>query len=65
MKLAKHEQWRKGFPYYKVQYWDDMGKHWREIQKLYPTKALARARAKTRKEKTRLVIIYRDHREVL
>ena len=37
MKLAKYEKYRKGFPYFKVQWYDYRSKVWREIQKRFKT----------------------------
>ena len=64
MKYAKLEQRRNGFPYFKVQYWDDKNICWGEIQKsfVYPEEAISFGN--TLKKVTRLMIVYRDHREV-
>ena len=42
MKKAKHQEWRKKFPYYKVQYWDSKVLAWHDIQKLFSTESQAR-----------------------
>ena len=65
MKIAKHEKWRKGFPYYKIQWYDDKSRVWREVQRHYKSEGVALKVAKRRKAKTRIVVVHRDHREVL
>ena len=42
VKAKQHEIWRKGFPYYKVQYRDNKLQVWRDVQKRFPTLAVAR-----------------------
>lgn len=65
MKVAKHKKWRKGFPYYKVQYWDSRVQAWHDIQRRFETKQAATRYSEGLKRKTRLMIIYRDRREVV
>ena len=64
MKLAKHEEWRKGFPYYKVDWWDIRIRAWREIQKHHKSKPEAEKAASKLNRRTRIMVVYRDHREV-
>ena len=48
LKKLAHDKYRKGFPYYKVQYWDYVMKAWRDIQKRYATEKEARKYARER-----------------
>lgn len=44
MKLAKYEKYRRSFPYYKVQYWVETNKAWKDIQEAIATPAEAHKR---------------------
>ena len=65
MKIEKHKQYIKSFPYYKVQYWGDNVVAWIDVQKAYPTQAVANKAGIELGKKYRLMKIYRDRREVL
>ena len=62
MKLEKHEQWRKRFPYYKVQYWYYKVSAWHDIQKLFETEAKARKHGVTLGTRYRVMKITREGR---
>ena len=61
MKLKKYEQYRKSFPYFKVQWYDYRSKVWREIQKRFKTASDA-TRAGIPLGKHRVVKITREGR---
>jgi len=33
--IKRHDQWRKSFPYFKVQFWDNYVSAWHDIQKRF------------------------------
>ena len=65
MKLAKHEKWRKSFPYYKVQYRDYRLKVWQEVQKTFETEGKARKYGMALGRTYRVVEITRDRRRIV
>lgn len=65
MKSKKHEQWRKGFPYYKVQYWDSRSVVWREVQKHFKTEGEARKYGINLDTRYRIVKLDRDRRQIV
>lgn len=62
MKIHQHTKWRKGFPYYKVQYYDYKNRAWHDIQKRFNTEAEARHHGITIGVKYRVMEIHRDRR---
>jgi len=62
MKVAKHEQWRKSFPYYKVQYWDNNVRAWHDIQRRFGSLKDARKYGITLERKYRVMQITRGGR---
>jgi len=42
MKTKVYDKYRKSFPYFKVDWYDNRSRVWREIQKRFPTEAEAR-----------------------
>jgi hypothetical protein len=63
MRLKQHQAWRKGFPYYKVQYWDYKVSAWHDIQKLFKTEAEARRYGITLETRYRVMKITREGRK--
>jgi len=62
MKTSKHQRWRKGFPYYKVQYYDYKASAWHDIQKLFESEAKARKHGITLGTRYRVMKITREGR---
>jgi hypothetical protein len=65
MKKAQHDTWRKGFPYYKVQYWDYKSLVWREVQKHFPSEADARKHGQKVSNRFRIVNLEREKRSII
>ena len=65
MKLKRHQQWRKGFPYYKVQYYDYKVNAWHDIQKSFSTEAQARLYGIKISNKHRVMKITREGRSIV
>lgn len=65
MKIEEHEQWRKSFPYYKVQYYDRKLRVWQEIQKRFVTEGEARKRGMALGYSYRVIEITRDRRRII
>ena len=65
MKLLKYEEYRKSFPYYKVQYYDRKSRVWREIQKQFETEGEARKRGMALGYSYRVIEITRDRRRIV
>lgn len=65
MKLKKYEQYRKGFPYFKVQWYDNQSKVWREIQRRFDTEAAARKYGQAVGGRHRVVKVTRDRRQII
>jgi hypothetical protein len=65
MKLQKYEQYRKRFPYFKVQWYDYRSKVWREIQKSFPTETQAGKHGQAVSSKFRIVKITREGRGIV
>ena len=64
MNIGKHNKWRKSFPYYKVQWWDNYVSAWHDIQKSFRTKQAADLYGLSLGKKYRIMKISRDKREV-
>lgn len=62
MKVSKHQQWRKKFPYYKVQYWDYKASAWHDIQRRFANEAEARSYGIKMNTKYRVMKVLRTGR---
>jgi hypothetical protein len=62
MKAVRHNAWRKGFPYFKVQYWDNVVFAWYDIQRCFGSEAEAIENASA---KYRIIKVERNYREVV
>jgi len=65
MKIAKHQQWRRSFPYYKVQFWDNKVSAWHDIQKTFSTPVFAETYSFNLNKVYRIIEINREGRNVL
>lgn len=65
MKITEHEQWRKSFPYYKVQWWDSYVTAWRDVQRQFRTKQAADLYGLSLGKKYRIIQIFRNGRKVV
>lgn len=65
MKITKHRQYIKSFPYYKVQFWDTYVSAWHDIQRRFKTIREARTFGRTLGKKWRVMRVHRAHREVV
>lgn len=65
MQVKKHQQWRKSFPYYKVQYWNYKVSAWHDIQKSFETKAFARLHGIKLGTKYHIMEITREGRSIV
>lgn len=65
MKYAIYDEYRKGFPYYKVQYWDSRQMAWHDIQRRFadPAAALLHGEGLGYKQ-IRVMVITREGRSV-
>ncbi len=63
----KPRRWRKDFPYYKVQIYDEVVKSWTDQPRAYATLAEARSmiRARLVNCRARIVVVERESRRVL
>lgn len=65
MQAEKHQRWRKGFPYYKVQYWDNKVSAWHDIQKSFSTKAQAKVHGIKLGIRHRITEVTREGRSII
>lgn len=64
MKVKDYDIYRKSFPYYKVQYWDDRVMAWHDIQKRFTYPDDATAYGRTLNKSYRLMVVNRGYREI-
>lgn len=65
MKIKKHQEYRRGFPYYKVQWYDTVSWVWRDIQKRFKSLSEARQYFNNKRGKWRVMEITRNGRHPL
>jgi len=65
MKIKKYDEYRKSFPYYKVQYWDSYVSAWHDIQKMFKTLQEAILNGESKGKKFRVMKITRTVRKVV
>ena len=64
MKFKEYNIYRKSFPYYKVQYWDNKVNAWHDIQKRFNNPIEAKLHGESSGLLTRVMVINRDSRIV-
>jgi hypothetical protein len=67
MSPRKPRRWRKDFPYYKVQIYNEILNSWVDEREAYPSLAEARQLIKTRfsSRRVRIMVVEREGRHVL
>ncbi len=65
VKIAEHEVWRKSFPYYKVQWFDNYVTAWHDVQKQFKTIQAANLYGMSLGKEYRVMEISRNDRRVI
>lgn len=65
MRVKKYDKYRKSFPYYKVQYYDNHSRVWREVQKRFETEGKARKHGQSIATRHRVIEITIEGRRII